>query len=93
MLVPLLLLTLSLVYRNESDYLLTLSLIYRNESDYKRGTIILPGEGGCQRRCQGDSYKAGCHEGIKERRLVVDYVSGYLRFIVLSLTVDVLSLR
>ena len=73
--------------------LLTMLLVYRIEPDYKGGTIILPGEGGCQRRCQGDSYKAGCHEGIKERRIVVDYVSGSLRFIVLSLIVDVLSLR
>ena len=58
-----------------------------------KGVQLLPGEGGCQRRCQGDSYKAGCHEGIKERRLVVDYVSGSLRFIVLSLIVEFLLLR
>ena len=56
----------------------------------------MPGEGGCQRRCQGDSYKAcyrECHEGVKEKRLlVIDYLSGSLRLgsnlIVSSLIVD-----
>ena len=65
------------------------------------GTIIVPGEVGCQRRCQGDSYKAcyrECHEGVREKRLlVIDYISGSLQLgsnlIVLLLIVYVLLLR